>query len=343
VARLSPALSLAIKLAVTAGGVAFLVLTTDVSEIADALSDAAPLASLGSVVLLTACLIFGALRWRLLLLADGADISSRELYLVYLEAGFFGLFLPSSLGGDVFRGWRVRRQVDGIQRIAVNLIVERIVGVGSLGILGLIAVALAGELDPTARHALAIASAAVLGATAVLLSPASWIAVWLARRVGLRGLGDRLADVAEQVAGYRHRRALLPAVFVCSILQHLIAVLAIQLAATAVGLDLGFLIPLASIPAVGLMGLFPSIAGIGPREVGLAWVLESGGADGGPAVAAATVVLGALIARGLLGGLIYLIRRPSPGEGDGGGDQPGGDDGVGDQQGGAEERREDRE
>jgi hypothetical protein len=310
-AKRSPLLTLAVKATVTGAGVAFLALTMDLGAAARAIAGAAPLWAALSLALLTACLYFSAWRWQLLLRCDGVDIDRRELLLVYLESSFFGLFLPSAVGGDLFRGWRIHGAVGGTRRTAVNLVVERIVGVASLGSLGLAAIALDPDIDTEAYSGLVIASLAALAFAAMILSPrVTRVVARVAMRLRLRRVATLLELIAEQIGGYRQRRALLPAVFALSALQHLLATVSLACAGLAIGLDLGFEIYLAAVPILSLVSLLPALGGIGPREVSVAYVIASAGADDGPAVAVAAVFLAAMVGRGLLGGLVYLARRP---------------------------------
>jgi hypothetical protein len=305
--------TLALKVAVTGAGVAFLALTTDLGDAARAITGAAPGWALLALSLLTGCVYFSAWRWQRLLLCDEVEISRRELLLVYLESCFFGLFLPSAVGGDLFRGWRIHGAVGGTRRTAVNLVVERIVGVSSLGLLGLVAIPFASDLESKTYSGLVITSVVALAIAAVLLSPrVARIGSRIAGHLRLARISTLLRHIADQIHGYRRQRSLLPTVLALSVLQHLVATAALACAGMAVGLDLGFEIYLAAVPILSLVSLLPSIGGIGPREVSVAYVLESAGAGGGPAVAVAAVFLAAMVGRGLIGGLVYLTRRPPP-------------------------------
>lgn len=306
----SQARTLLLKLAVTGAGLAFLALTTDLGAAAGAIAGAAPHWALLSIGLLSGCLVFAAWRWQRLLACDGARIGGVELLLVYLESSFFGLLLPSSLGGDVFRAWRIRVAVGGTRRAVINLLVERIVGMSAVGLVALAALALRPPLGSATAAALAVVAVLVIGGSVILLTPSvARIACRLAERLRLARLAALLARTAEQIAGYRRDRGALPAVFVLSVVQHMVAAAGLWCAAAAVGATIDPGIALASIPIVVLLSLFPSIAGIGPREVGLAYVLSHAGATEATAVATAALFLAGIVARGLIGGAIYLVRR----------------------------------
>jgi hypothetical protein len=296
---------------VTAGGIAFLALTTNLAEVKQSIAGAAPLWSALAIALLIACFYFGAWRWRRLLLADGVDVGRREPLLIYYEAAFFGLFLPSAVGGDVFRGWRIHAAIGGTRKTVINLVVERVVGLTAIGSLGLIAVALAPPLGAGVLGGLLITSLAVIAGAVVLLTPAvGRVVSRIAARLHLARVSTALARISEQIGGYRQDRATLAAVLALSFAQHLVVTAAVGCAAVAVGIDLPLDVYVAAVPVLTILSLAPSIAGIGPREIGLAFVLESAGASPGASVAAAALLLAGILSRGLIGGAIYLLRRP---------------------------------
>ncbi|MFA4851414.1 MAG: lysylphosphatidylglycerol synthase transmembrane domain-containing protein [Bacteroidales bacterium] len=84
-----------------------------------------------------------ALRWKTILDFQGLKISFQQTYRAYLESYTFSQFLPTSIGGDVRRGWVIRGQSYSLGNAYSGLLFERIVGqfglaiIGFTGILGL--------------------------------------------------------------------------------------------------------------------------------------------------------------------------------------------------------------
>jgi glycosyltransferase 2 family protein len=85
-------------------------------------------ASLG--VVLAGQLLY-AWRWWLLLSVSGADVSLGAAIRYYFIGIFTNNFLPSTVGGDAARVYYLGRE-HGYQRIAASVLVDRLLGLGSL-------------------------------------------------------------------------------------------------------------------------------------------------------------------------------------------------------------------
>jgi hypothetical protein len=262
-------------------------------------------------------------RWRLLLLAQGAEVSLPYLVRSLLVGTFFNNFLPSTVGGDLMRARDTAAHVgSGTGALAVVL-VERTSGILVLGFFALAAL-LAGALGHGgAASATAFVTAALLAgfvACALLLRPRplaalrrlvdSRIASGAGRRTG-RALGniDRLVRTLETLAGAPGilRMTLLLAVLLqANVILHFWCV--------AQALDLGvepaaFLI---IVPVATVILLLPvSVNGIGAREAVFTFLLGRHGVPLTQALAFSWIAYGTVLAQGLLGGLVYALRRRS--------------------------------
>lgn len=221
-----------------------------------------------------------ALKWRWIAATLGcAGPVGRHLRL-YFAAMFLSLFLPSLVGGDLFRaarleggGWRPSRGA------VASVFLERATGLWGLGVV--------------ASAGLAVVGWPGLGAAAV---------------VALLGV----AVVARQ---WRRLDAVTPAVLAVSATVQLLYVAVHVLLGAALGLDLGWSGWLWIAPAVGLMASIPiSLGGLGPREWGYVALLQAVGVGGAEAAAFALAWLALVSAVSLAGGLALLrgevVSRP---------------------------------
>jgi uncharacterized protein (TIRG00374 family) len=74
------------------------------------------------------------LRWSSILRAAGHSLQAMDLFGVVLVGLFFGSFLPSSVGGDVARGWALRARGVPLATAAASVVAERLIGVIALAI-----------------------------------------------------------------------------------------------------------------------------------------------------------------------------------------------------------------
>lgn len=261
------------------------------------------LAALGLAVLWLA-LAIAVLRWRRILRALGSPLGLAEITRVFASGLFLSLFLPTTIGGDVYRLARIGQGGFGPARGAVSLLAER--GIGLLALLLLVAPVIA--VHPLTRDLVALAVVLGMGGLGVIVAVVFWggpVAHWLARRM----------PVLEPALGPVSWSALLrqaPAVFGLSLLIHLATVGSNVLFAHALRVPLAPWDALALIPLIVLAGQIPiSPGGLGVREAGFVYFLGRAGIAKEPALAVGLAWLAALYLTGAVGALLFLVDRRS--------------------------------
>jgi len=69
-----------------------------------------------------------AYRWNALSRVKGIDLSLLQSLKIYLLSNFFGSFLPSGVGGDVYRIYHAAKQAGHTGEVAASVIMERFIG-----------------------------------------------------------------------------------------------------------------------------------------------------------------------------------------------------------------------
>jgi hypothetical protein len=311
----------ALKLAVTAVLLGWLLSRTDLAAIGDALRGARAGWICAAFALLFVGLLISAVRWRLLLRVQGADLSLSFLVRSLLVGIFFNNFLPSTVGGDLVRARDTAAHAGSGAGALAIVLVERASGILILGFFALAALLL-GALDHGGAASAAVGATAVLLAgflaSALLLRPrplatcCRLVETRLASEDGRTGRRllvniDRLLRTLTTLAGSPGtlRTTLLLAVLLqANVILHFWCV--------AKALDLGiepaaFLL---IVPVATLLLLLPvSINGIGAREAVFAYLLGRHGISLAQAVAFSWVAYGTVLGQGLVGGLMYALRR----------------------------------
>jgi uncharacterized protein (TIRG00374 family) len=85
-------------------------------------------------------------KWHLLIRVRGIMISFARLFVINLIGSFWGLFIPSSLGTDVARGYYLVKDSAEKSVSVSSVFVDRILGIFSIFLLALISVTFAGDL-----------------------------------------------------------------------------------------------------------------------------------------------------------------------------------------------------
>ena len=313
--------STALKLAVTAGLLAWLLSRANISGIFLALANARMQWVCAAFALHFVGLLLSAVRWRLLLRAQGAAVSLSFLSRSLLVGTFFNNFLPSTVGGDLMRA-RDTAEYAGSKTGALTVVlVERASGILVLGFFAL-AAPLIGTLGAgrtaTSAQLATIGLLAGFAASVLLLRPRPLAALRrnLHRRIvpaaghrAVRVLGkaDRLLLTLEALArapGTLRTTFLLALLLQANVILHFWCV--------GQAIDLGvepgaflFIVPVATV----LLLLPVSINGIGAREAVFAFLLGKYGIPLTQALAFSWIAYGTVLLQGVLGGLLYLLRR----------------------------------
>jgi len=79
-----------------------------------------------------------ALRWKTLLGADGIDMPFGKLFVSYWIASFFNFFMPSNVGGDVYRIADIARRSAKPVNTTVSVFADRLVGFVAMSFLGIV-------------------------------------------------------------------------------------------------------------------------------------------------------------------------------------------------------------
>jgi uncharacterized membrane protein YbhN (UPF0104 family) len=270
-------LGLALRLAVSAALVAWILRRTPFHEVGAAFRSA----DLRFVLLALGLQLFDTFasvrRWRLLIRAQGGEAPFPGLVRAYFIGIFFNNLLPSTIGGDTVRVVHTSRSGVGRARALAIIFVDR-----SLGLLALLLFAIVGALA-SGRLAWLIAGAAVLGLAAGLLflhRKLHWTWAVLARASGW----SLLLQTSVVLGGWCLARAL-----------H-----------APIPLPYFFLIvPLALI----VMMLPVSINAIGVRENVWAFFFAAFGVPAALGVAVAWLSYGLVLLQALAGGAVYAWGR----------------------------------
>lgn len=301
---------------------AFVLARLDVRNVLQTLAEPVWWALAAACAAQMAAKLVWAQRWREILRANGLERGFGELLALVFIGLFFNSFLPTSVGGDLVRGYYASRGREGMVASYAVLLVERSLGMITLAAMATLAAAitLARGDSPLTTELLAGITAGGLAITVAGCIAFGWRGWrrWLAagERFGAkpakiaRGL-DRALDL------FRSPTAPRAGIVLNSFLLQVIAVLFHIGCARAVGLDTHAGVFFLIVPASVVASMLPiSLNGLGLREGVLVGLLVSVGAP--PDTAGAFAVLALLVstAFALIGGVINPFYNAPRGETD---------------------------
>lgn len=249
--------------------------------------------------------VVAGIRWAALARPLGFSLSRVTFVWRFFEGAFFSLCLPSSIGGDVVKAYRIGDTNQRRLLAGCTVLADRLTGLAALGVLGGTA------LIATQRHLGLPAAAAVASGLMTV--------AWGAFRLGVGSLDRLLALVpprhpAREFIGrllpYQRQPALMTHALGWSLIVQAGGAIAVALAARSLGIDQPLAVWFSVVPLVALAVVLPiSINGVGVRENALTVLLRPHGVGPETAVALGLLWLGTTVVTGLVGGVLFLIDR----------------------------------
>jgi len=249
--------------------------------------------------------VAAGVRWAALARPLGFPFSRRFFVWRFFEGSFFSLCLPSSIGGDVIKAYRVGDTTQRRLLAGCSVLADRLTGLAALGVLA--GTALAGT-----KYALSLPATIAVGVGMLALT----LAVFM---LGVASIDRLLAiiptphparEFIARLLPYQQRPSLMAHAVGWSFLVQMGGAVAVGLMARSLGVVQPLAIWFAVVPLVALAVVLPiSINGVGVRENALAVLLAPHGVAAESAVAVGLLWLASQIVTGLIGGGLFLIDR----------------------------------
>ena len=252
-----------------------------------------------------------AFKWLVLLRARGIALPFARAFKLYLVGTLVSSVLPSSLGGDAWRGLAAAGSEGERPSAVASVFVERALGFVATVLVSLGASALAVRVGFGAvAYGVMAASGLMLVAFAVFVLLASRAVVlnWLSARAD-SGLLRPLRDIAVAVASYRDSPWTLWSFLVLSVVEQILSITVILFLARAVGAVVPALALFACVPMSFIAESLPvSLGGLGVRELAYVTLLRPFGMAPDAAFAVSLLVQLGTIVLCLPGALFVLVN-----------------------------------
>lgn len=266
--------------------------------------------------LLVIQVLFGALRWRAILLAISPDntkqLSKIHVLKFYYISVFFNCCLPGTVGGDVVRVWLIKSEHTPLPLAISSVVIDRLLTLFALGVMCLITMPiLSGYL---ASKDFLVSNPWLLTISAVVIAILSLWLLFNLQKISKKIPLLKSQHWLEHLSNSLHLLIRTPKLTIISMLHAIIAHASYCLCAYVLTLSLGntlsIIDSLTLVPWVLLIAIIPvSIGGWGLREVAMVFML---GLAGVPQAVALTVSvqLGLLaIIISLPAGILWLVSR----------------------------------
>jgi glycosyltransferase 2 family protein len=297
-----------LKVAISLGGAALVLSRADLGLVLQLLKEMNWLLFLAALLLFLSGSLVRAYRWGALVWSLGVAVSWGRLVALYFVGAFFGLFLPTGVGGDAVRMYELSRE-DGRAAPAISsVLVDRFFGLFVLLAMALLAVlGSPGLVQREVRILIAVLFVASLVAVALILQR-TWIEAW-GRRLGLGRLLGRIRILRELYDSlHLYSKAALLRAAAASVVWNVILIVGYYLLGQAVGIGLSLRYYLLFVPVISVLLMVPSVGGLGIREGGTVLLFSQAGVDEHQALALALAYDLTLLVTGLIGAAIYTVQ-----------------------------------
>lgn len=256
-----------------------------------------------------------ALRWIDLLsaLTPGSRPRFAVVLRIFFVSSFISNFVPS-VAADMYRAYALSRYDVHLAESTASVLIDRVLGVVSMVIVGLVALPFAREIasDHALLAGLAVAFLACAAAGVIVFSErAARGVVRFASRVPSHRVHRVTASLTDAVRRYaRHHRAM-TRVLVMSVLVQAIRVVQAWCLGQALGIDLSLAIYFALVPAIVLIMQLPiTVNGLGTTQWAFDALFVPRGAAPAPVFALSILFLALGVIGSLPGGLLYAFGEP---------------------------------
>lgn len=247
------------------------------------------------LLLIVANYSLGAVRWKYLLLHDKED-KIRVKYLVYLYfvGAFFNNFMPTSIGGDVYRVYRLGKRLGSTVDAFAATFMERFTGV-----LALILISIFSLFDLIGWW-----SAGVL----ILFIAGFFVGLYLLKIFSKKF--QRLQKIYQSLIIYKGQSKTLIVAFAISVVIQFIAISTQYCVFLAIGQHPPLLYAFFILPLITLAGfVIPSINGVGVQDALYIKFFSVVGISHALSLSASIVYHLSRLTISLVGGLVYVIGK----------------------------------
>jgi uncharacterized membrane protein YbhN (UPF0104 family) len=226
----------------------------------------------------------------------------------FFEGMFFSLCLPTSIGGDVVKAYRLSATPGGRLLAGCTVLADRLCGLSALVVLASTSL-VASRFGLRLPAAIAVAGMLMVAVIAGMILGVTFLDRLLSSFPGMHPARQFVARLLP----YQQRPSLLARAVGWSMLIQVGFVLCVMLMARGMRLAVPTAVWFYAVPIVSLATVLPiSISGVGVREYGFVHLLGSYGVTEEQAVALGMLWFLAQVGNGMIGGAFFLLDRGVP-------------------------------
>jgi len=303
----------ALRIIISAVLIGYLLATVNLSEIFVKIKSCHVSFFLFSLLLGFLRNVIFAYRWRVLLTGSGIKVPFITLIKFYLGGTFFNLFLPTTLGGDVVRGYDLAIHSEKKMDAASSVLAERIIGSFALIFIALFALLFGQNMIENTQviNVVLIVCISYFAFVIIVFNARIMKKLIVLLKVNsLWNIGKWLDRMYSSLRTFFADKVILGLCFALSIVCQTLTILAVYLLALAINLKLPLIYFFMILPMIWIVTMVPlSLNGLGVREGAFVFFFTEVGVSGSSALLFSFLNLSRMIVLGLICGTIYLFAQ----------------------------------
>ena len=308
-----------IKALVSLGLVGYLIYLADPTKILDVLSRIWNQGGLpylfSALVLYIGSVYMLAIRWQILVKGYGHSVSTLVLLKFYFIGLFFNNFLPTSIGGDVFRIYHLIQVTGERTHGFSSVLTERLLGITATLIFAIVAIfAISDVFQNYLILYIAFGMLLVIVIFFVLVFNDRFMNLCLkyVTKIKFFRLGERIIKFLDALRFYQGSKIIYVKILLMSMIAQALIILMTFFLARAVSVEIpvGYLFFV--VPITFLLSMMPSINGIGFREGGFVVLLGKVGISQAAALSISFLSVLAPMLISMIGGVLFMTQRKIP-------------------------------
>ncbi len=311
-----------IKILISAGLLAYLVYRAEPQKIIDVLTTAG---RVNGFIYLAAAFFFEllaifimALRWQKLLAGYRLTVKLSRLTGFYLIGLFFNNFLPTSIGGDVIRIYKVVGETSDRTSGFASVIIERIMGIAATLLIAIVSLFFISQQF----HSKKLMAASILfflsivtAFTFIIVERPFKLLLRLFDKLTFFSIGEKINKLLEAIHYFSEKRRILLYVFLYSLASQGTIIIMNYFLALAFNIKIDFMFLSMVIPVTFVLTILPSINGVGIRDLGFVSLLARVGISSAAALSLSFMNLIVPMVISVAGAVLFVVqKRNSKGE-----------------------------
>lgn len=255
----------------------------------------------------------GGFRWKQLLLSEEAkNVPTKYLINLYFIGAFFNNFMPTSIGGDVYKMYQLGRKIKDNAVGFSSTFVERFTGMASLVLISYFGLL---KTMPFWVNLLPV-EIQTNSLLVILFKIALFSGFWVAAIIGFLSLNilakkiGLFRKIRDSLLVYKDAKKALFIAFLTSFLIQIFSILPQYFVFLSLGLEVPFTYAIFVLPLIAFAGFFiPSLNGFGVQDALYMSFLGMVGVSGSMALSASLLYHFARLLVSLIGGVLYALGK----------------------------------